>query len=190
MKKLNVFETLAIAALTVLLMVPSMLAQDAYPLSLMEQALHPPANYMVEVTHADLTETTVNTAQTIALMNVYSNWGVELVESVLVTEFEDDDDAAHNSTTVTVGDGDDVDRFLASQELNINGTQVYLKKGQTVWNAGVGTNDCTLAYGWKAFTVDDTIDAVFTPSPATNSLSQLDAGVIRFYLKITKRQAK
>lgn len=86
-------------------------------------------NAQVVVRAEDLTEETANTAQVLNLLNVKAGQAVRLVKAVLVTPLKDASDAAFNTTAVTVGDGSDADRFLASMELNENGTEVDLKLG-------------------------------------------------------------
>ena len=100
-----------------------------YPLVLEEQAAAGGANIRVEITHTDLTETTTNTAQTIPLLTVAAKMAVRLVKAVLVTPFKDASDAAFNTNAATVGDGNSAGRFLASTELNLNGSEVPLKLG-------------------------------------------------------------
>ena len=78
--------------------------------------------HQVVVTHTDLTESTVDTDQTIALLSVVAGDVVEKAAFKLVTAFEDESDAAFNDTNVSVGDGGDTDRFIASTEVNENGT--------------------------------------------------------------------
>jgi hypothetical protein len=76
------------------------------------------------VTHVDLTETTADTDQTIALLSVVAGDVVQKAAFQLVTAFKDASDAAFNDTNVSVGDGGDTDRFIASTEVNENGTEV------------------------------------------------------------------
>ena len=66
------------------------------------------------VTHVDLTESTADTDQTIALLSVVAGDVVEKAAFKLVTAFEDESDAAFSDTNVSVGDGGDTDRFIAS----------------------------------------------------------------------------
>lgn len=47
----------------------------------------------------------------------------------LVTPFEDQSDAAYNDTKVSLGDEDDPDGFLTATQINVNGTEVYVKHG-------------------------------------------------------------
>lgn len=97
------------------------------------------------VTHEDLTETTANTAQDIVLATVKDGDVVELLAFDNEIPFEDSSDAAFNSTAATLGDAADPDRYLASSQLNANGTEItrsigtgtkfiYLAAGQLILN--------------------------------------------------------
>jgi hypothetical protein len=130
--------------------------------------------HQVVVTHTDLTESTVDTDQTIALLSVVAGDVVEKAAFKLVTAFEDASDAAFNDTNVSVGDGGDTDRFIASTEVNENGTEVDF-----------AANANTTAY---AYTAADTVD-LLVESMNAKSLSNLDAGEIHIYLAVTKLSA-
>lgn len=128
-----------------------------YSLVLEEQAAAGGANVRVEVTHADLTEATANTAQTLALLTVDAKMAVRLVKAVLVTPFKDASDAAFNTTPITVGDGSDVDRLLASMEMNVNGSEVLLKPGPvTAASAPAAPAAVTAVVATAAAATDDT----------------------------------
>jgi hypothetical protein len=130
--------------------------------------------HQVVVTHTDLTESTVDTDQTIALLSVVAGDVVEKAAFKLVTAFEDASDAAFNDTNVSVGDGGDTDRFIASTEVNENGTEVDF-----------AANANTTAY---AYTAADTVD-LLVESMNAKSLSNIDAGEIHIYLAVTKLSA-
>jgi hypothetical protein len=66
------------------------------------------------VTHVDLTESTADTDQTIALLSVVAGDVVEKAAFQLVTAFSDASDAAFNDTKVQVGDGSDTDEYVAA----------------------------------------------------------------------------
>lgn len=178
-----------------------------YPLVLEEQAAAGGANVRVEVTHADLTEATANTAQTIPLLTVGAKMAVRLVKAVLVTPFKDASDADFNTCPATVGDGSDVDRLLASMELNENGTEVLLKPGPAATNlTAVATADGsdagttqTLANALKTalnlviaalnasncyvYTADDTVDLVVS-SMSGKSLVDIDVGELHLFFQV------
>lgn len=123
------------------------------------------------VTHSDLTETTADADQTIALLSVAAGDVVEKAAYKLVTAYSDASDAAFNDTKVQVGDGGDTDRFIAATQVNENGTEVLF-----------AANANTTAY---AYTAADTVD-LLVESMTAKSLSELDAGEIHIYLAVTK----
>ena len=109
----------------------------------------------VVLTHADLTETVANTAQTIQILTTSIGDVVERVALSLQTPFEDSADTAFNTNLVTLGDGNDVDRFLPATEINDNATEVTYASGPGVVQivaipitlAGItGTGDVVTAY--------------------------------------------
>lgn len=135
---------------------------------LQEEAVLHKANVRVVITHEDLTETTVNTAQVIALMTKGLGKTVELVKSHLVTAFKDASDAALNTTTLIVGDTGDTDRLLASQEVNENGTEITSKNGTgTVFIPG-----------------SDTAINLTVGSMSGKSLDDIDTGEVHLYFNV------
>jgi hypothetical protein len=126
------------------------------------------------VTHEDLTVSTADADQTIALLSVAAGDVVEKAAYKLVTAFSDASDAAFNDTNVSVGDGGSTGRFIASSEVNLNGTEVLF-----------AANANTTAY---AYTAADTVD-LLVESMAAKSLSDLDSGEIHVYLAVTKLSA-
>lgn len=142
-----------------------------YNLSLEEQAASG-YNKKVVITHADLTESTVNTAQTIELFSVPAYTVVDSCAFKLVTPFEDASDNALNTTTLIVGDGGSTARFSPSKELNVNGTEIL------AWATANATD--TLPY---AYVSADTIDAIFG-SMADKALSDVDVGEVHIYLGV------
>lgn len=127
--------------------------------------------HLVVVTHEDLTNTSVSgtPTQTIELMDVEAGHLVRAVASKVVTAFKDASDSAQNSTAIEVGDGSDVDRFLVSQEINVNGTEVLYK-------GGTGT--------LFAYTAADTLDLKVTGT-ASKALSDIDTGELHLFVAIT-----
>ena len=123
------------------------------------------ATHKVVVTHADLTEAAVSTAQTLAPITVANLTSWQTLLGLIRVPFEDVDDGAFVSVAATMGNGGDTARFLASQEMCVNGTEVAVK-------VGTGT---TLQY-----TVADTVDIVFTPTTG-KALANLDKGEAWFY---------
>ena len=123
------------------------------------------------VTHVDLTETTADTDQTIALLSVVAGDVVQKAAYKLVTAFSDASDAAFNDTQVQVGDGSDTDEYIAATQVNENGTEVLF-----------AANVNTVPF---AYTAADTVD-LLVESMTAKSLSNLDAGEIHIYLAVTK----
>ncbi len=120
------------------------------------------------VTHTDLDESTNNTAQVLELCDVKAGDIILGCAVHVLTSFADAADNAFNTTTIEVGDGGDVDRFLASQEVNANGTIITSK-------AGTGT--------LKAFTATDTVDIKVTSMSGKN-LAALTKGELIVLLRI------
>jgi hypothetical protein len=123
------------------------------------------------VTHVDLTETTADTDQTIALLSVVAGDVVQKAAFQLVTAFKDASDAAFNDTQVQVGDGNDTDEYIAATQVNENGTEVLF-----------AANVNTVPF---AYTAADTVD-LLVESMTAKSLSNIDAGEIHIYLAVTK----
>lgn len=135
-----------------------------------EEAAQLDANLVVEITHEDLTEATDATAQVIPLFKVPASFQlVELVRTELRVPFENTAEAGNNTTAITVGDGASAARFLASQELNRNGTEVYLK-------AGTGTKYIYAAEDW--------VDLTVAAAAAATSLAELNKGKVLLYFKV------
>ena len=130
------------------------------------------------ITHADLTTTTDNTAQSVTLLEVEPGDIVQRAAFKLVTAFENTASTAFNTTTLAVGD-DDVDEFIDETEVNKNGTEV-LYAGQIITSTEIP----------KVYTSATTgpITATFT-SMASESLAELNAGEAHIYLGITKLTA-
>lgn len=128
--------------------------------------------YHVKITAADLTETTANTAQTIELITVEQGSVVQQVAYNLTVPFQDASDANLNTTTIIVGDAGSTSRFVASKELNVNGSEVL------AWTTANDVNTLPFVY-----LEADTIDAVFG-SMAAKSLSDVDTGEIDILLSV------
>jgi hypothetical protein len=133
-----------------------------------EEVAEHDANLLIQLDHTDLTETTANTPQTIALFTKGAGRAYKLVKSVLKTPFKDASDVALNTTTLIVGDSGDTDRLLVSQELNENGTEVLLKEGVAALYAPTG----------------DTVTNAIFGSMADKSLSDIDTGLVYLYFKL------
>lgn len=130
--------------------------------------------HKVVITHEDLTQATANTAQTIEILSVAAGDVVRSAAVKLVTAFSDASDTAFNSTTLIVGDDGSTNRFVTSQELNVNGSEVLYKA-----HANTAPH---------AYTAANTVDAVFG-SMAAKSLSDIDAGEVHIFLGVNKLTA-
>ena len=141
-----------------------------YPLNVNERAATG-FTHRINITHEDLTETTANTAQTIAIFTVAAGDVVNDAALAVTTAFEDASDNAYNALAVVVGDGDDTDQYIVSTEVNANGTTVLYRACAA---------DAQLAY-----TAADTVDIVF-PAMAAKSLSDIDVGELDVFLSVVK----
>lgn len=130
---------------------------------------HHDATHRVIVKAADLTVLATATAQTIQLLPVKAGTVWTFCSDKLVTPFQDASDSGFNTCAATIGDGGAVARGMASQELNVNGTEVLYK-----------ANPNTLPY---AYLVDDTIDLV-VGSQTGKALNDIDVGELHIYLKL------
>lgn len=130
------------------------------------------ATHEVRIYASDLTETTANTAQTIQAFTVADGDLFAVISSSLVTAFQDASDVAFNTTPLTIGlTGGDVDLFLASQELNVNGTEIDYAAGAVAQGP----------FGY-AFNAADTVDFIFG-SMADKALNDIDTGELRVLVK-------
>ncbi len=123
------------------------------------------ATHKVVVTHKDLTETAVSTAQTLTPITVANLTSWQTTLGIIRVPFENTADAAFVSVLAEMGIGGDTARFLGQQEMCVNGTEIAVK---------VGTGTTT------QFTGADTVDIVFTPTTG-KALSNLNKGEAWFY---------
>ena len=128
--------------------------------------------HRVVVTHEDLTQATANTAQVIPILSAPAGTYVRDCAIHMTTAFKDTSDAAFNTTAITIGDDGDVDRLLASCELNVNGTEVFWK----------GTVPANVPY---LFAADNTIDITFN-AMADKALVDIDAGELVVFLNVAE----
>jgi hypothetical protein len=120
------------------------------------------------VTHEDLTQATANTAQAVTLLALVAGMMIGKVATRVVTPFTDASDAAFNATTLTIGDTGSANRFLSSQELNSNGTEVLAKAGTNTLNA---------------YNAGDTLLATFG-SMTGKALADIDAGEVHIFAEV------
>jgi hypothetical protein len=177
------------------------------PLTTEARAAHQ-ATHLVRITHLDLTEATANTAQTLTLFTAEANKAVRLVKHSLPIPFKDASDAALNDTAIQVGVSGTLARFLASTQINVNGTEVRVLTGPAVpaLPAAVSTADATteatvyalanalkvsinaliaaLQAGPGYVHSADTAILLTVGSMSGKSLSNIDVGVLDLYFDI------
>jgi hypothetical protein len=128
-------------------------------------------NYRFVIDHTDLTTSADNTAQDITLITLPANSVVKSAATYLKTPFEKTGTAAYNSNALIVGDSGDTDRIIASQQLNVNGTEILAK-----------AHASTTPFAYVAATA---IVANFA-SMAAYDLAELDAGEVHIFLEVAQ----
>ena len=131
-------------------------------------------NYRFVIDHTDLTTATDNTAQDITLITLPAYSVVISAATYLKTPFQKTGTSAYNSNLLIVGDSGDTDRLIASQQLNVNGTEVLAKAQAS-----------TIPYAYEAATA---IVANFA-SMASYDLLELDAGEVHIFLEVAQLDA-
>jgi hypothetical protein len=128
-------------------------------------------NYRFVIDHTDLTQGTDNTAQDITLITLPAYSVVKSAATFLKTPFELVGTSAYNSNTVIVGDATDDDRFITSQQINVNGTEILAKAQAS-----------TTPHAYAAATA---VVAKFA-SMASQDLLELDKGEIHIFLEVVQ----
>ena len=128
-------------------------------------------NYRFVITHEDLTESTYNTAQDITLITLPAYSVVKSAATYLKTPFQKTGTAAYNNNVLIVGDAGNDDRFIASQQINVNGTEVLAQAQAS-----------TTPHAYEAATA---VVANFA-SMAAYDLLELDAGEVHIYLEVAE----
>ncbi len=123
-------------------------------------------NHEIVLTHEDLTETTANTAQVIDILDLTTGQCVERLAWEVETYFTDASDAALNTTTLLLKRGSTT--LIAATEINSNGTEVARARLDTP----------------STSTASETLTATFG-SMAAKSLSDIDAGEVRIFLRLS-----
>ena len=131
-------------------------------------------NYRFVIDHTDLTTAADNTAQDITLITLPAYSVVISAATYLKTPFQKTGTSAYNSNLLIVGDSGDTDRLIASQQLNVNGTEVLAKAQAS-----------TIPYAYEAATA---IVANFA-SMASYDLLELDAGEVHIFLEVAQLDA-
>jgi len=135
-----------------------------------EEQLATGATHLVICTHADLTETATATAQTLEPFATAVGNVLELKGMKLVTPFKDSGDNANNTCGLTVGDGGSGNRYLASTEINANGTYVS-------YAPGTGTR--------YAYTAAGAFDVTFGAPTTGKTLKAFDTGELHLFVRVT-----
>ena len=128
-------------------------------------------NYRFVIDHTDLTNSTDAGPQDITLITLPANSVVKSAATYLKTPFQLTGTAAYNSNVLIVGDSGDTDRIIASQQLNVNGTEITAK-----------AHASTTPFAYVAATA---IVANFA-SMAAYDLAELDAGEVHIYLEVAQ----
>ena len=129
-------------------------------------------NYRFVIDHTDLTTSADNTAQDITLITLPANSVVKSAATYLKTPFKETAATAYNNNVLIVGDSGDTARFIASQQVNVNGTEI-LAKAQDVTKVP------------HAYAAATAVVAKFA-SMAAYSLEDLDAGEVHIYLEVAQ----
>lgn len=133
------------------------------------------ANFCVTVTYEDIAALGANASATLQLFpktgTLPPGTCVRNVKLVLVTAF-DFSDAGITSMLIEVGDGGDTDRFLASTQVAIDGTEVLYK----------GPSISTAPYTYDAA---DGVDLLVTVANGGSPLlNECTSGVLEIYLQV------
>jgi hypothetical protein len=116
----------------------------------------------------DLTMATNNTVQDITIGTVPKGWIINKTLIRLVNPFQNTGDAAFNTTTLILGDAGSSNRYMASAELNLNGTEItYPKVNLTAYQV----------------TADTAIVAEFGSMSGKN-LNTLNKGEVHIFLQL------
>lgn len=130
--------------------------------------------HKVVLTHNALTQSADNTAQTLTLLTLPADSIVKDVATHLVTPFQLTGTTAYNSNTIVVGVAGTTDAFIASQQINANGTPVNVRRFNS---------NTPLAY-----TASTPIIATVA-SMASYDLLELNAGEIHIFLSVVDLNA-
>lgn len=128
-------------------------------------------NYRFVITHEDLTEAADNTAQDITLITLPAYSVVKSAATYLKTPFKQTADASYNNNVLIVGDSGNDDRYIASQQVNVNGTEILAQaQASTTPFANVAATAVVAKFA----------------SMAAYSLADLDAGEVHIYLEVAE----
>lgn len=126
-------------------------------------------SHLIKIDHTDLTETTANTAQAISIALATGQAVGDVGFFKLKTAFRNSADAAHNTTTLSLGDNASATTWRTAAELNSNGTKVDFG----AFTATTG----------KAYTAADTFKLTFGSMSAKN-LAALNEGEVHVFVQL------
>jgi hypothetical protein len=128
-------------------------------------------NYRFVITHEDLTEAADNTAQDITLITLPAYSVVKSAATYLKTPFQLVGTTAYDNNVLIVGDSGNDDRYIASQQVNVNGTEILAQaQASTTPFANVAATAVVAKFA----------------SMAAYSLADLDAGEVHIYLEVAQ----
>lgn len=120
------------------------------------------------ISHLTLVQSVANTAETVKLFRAIAGQIIQKMEVRLAVPFEDTADPAYDTTTLIIGDAGSTNRFITSQELNRNGTEIVIP----------AFNNTAYQY-----TADTDVNAIFG-SKAGKSISNLNKGEVHIFVQI------
>ena len=137
------------------------------PLTVNEASLNAGMTHTFTIDADDLTETTVNTAQTITICSLKAGDIIGKIAWRAKTFLQDASDSAFNSTTMSVGDDSAVTTHIAAIQVNINGTEVRQGFSNTAVHYSAA-NHITVTFN----------------AMAAKKLSDIDVGEIEFFFQL------
>lgn len=135
-----------------------------------ERAESPGYTHVLVITADDLTVTTVATLQTLTVCPLNAGDQIMRVAWHLRRAFENTADAAYAVQTVSVGDDAGVATHLAAGEVNINGTELIWRTGNTVVLYTAGSN----------------LTVTFTAPAAGKAVASLNRGELLIYFALSR----
>jgi len=135
-------------------------------LGIEEMASHMGANFLVEISYADFTQTATNNTEEFT-WDIAAGQGFTLLYAEVVQEFVGSTTNGTDNMAVIVGDDADTDQFLVSMKMATEETEV-------VGKFGTGTADGVF------YEAADTIDFLFTPN-LDRAPAAFSAGKVRFW---------
>lgn len=135
-----------------------------------ERAETPGYTHVGVVTADDLTVAVVATLQTLKFADLLPGDQILRVAWILKVPFEVVGDATYAAQTVSVGDNAAVGTHLAAAEVNINGTEIFYRAGNTA----------------VLYTAGDKFNVTFTAPAAGKSVSMLNRGELHIFAAVAR----